>query len=100
MPTATRAGTTAGFESILDVCLSLGLPRKPAPLALPQPPRGADRLLQPHFYDGELVTFPSADRGRRCRAVTFDQVPDGRFKDGANPVEATKRRRAGAGALP
>ena len=47
------------FESILDAASAGGLPARLLRLALPQPRRGADRLLR-HFYAGRLATFPSA----------------------------------------
>jgi len=82
-------GGTAGFESLLDVCLSLGLCRKRLRWHYRSRREGLIAFSNRHFYDGALVTFPSADEDA-VRAVQFIHVPDGRFKDGVNPVEARR----------
>ncbi|MBA4063659.1 MAG: hypothetical protein C0501_08095 [Isosphaera sp.] len=78
---------TAGFESLLDVCLALGLPRARLRWHYRSRREGLIAFSNRHFYDGRLVTFPSADEAT-ARAVTFVRVADGRFLDGVNPVEA------------
>ena len=35
------------FESVLDVCCSMGMPRKKFAMALPQPTRTVNRFLKP-----------------------------------------------------
>ena len=82
-------GGTAGFESLLDVCLSLGLCRKRLRWHYRSRREGLIAFSNRHFYGGSLVTFPSADEAA-TRAVQFVQVADGRFKDGVNPVEAKR----------
>jgi len=41
------------------------------------------------FYDGELVAFPSPTKDGGKLGVFFHAVPDGQFKSGCNPVEAS-----------
>ncbi|QJW92721.1 DUF4011 domain-containing protein [Frigoriglobus tundricola] len=86
---APDEGGTAGFESLLDVCLSLGLCRKRLRWHYRSRREGLIAFSNRHFYDGALVTFPSADEAA-TRAVQFVHVPDGQFKDGVNPVEARR----------
>lgn len=80
---------TGGFESLLDVCLSLGLPRARLRWHYRSRREGLIAFSNRHFYDGRLVTFPSADEAT-ARAVTFVRVADGRFVDGVNAVEAKR----------
>jgi very-short-patch-repair endonuclease len=82
-------GGTAPFESLLDVCLSLGITRKPLRWHYRSRREALIAFSNRHFYDGSLITFPSASEA--CGpAVTLRKVPDGRFKDGVNPVEARR----------
>ncbi len=80
-------GGTAGFESLLDVCLSLGLCRKRLRWHYRSRREALIAFSNKHFYGGSLVTFPSADEDT-TPAVKFVRAPDGRFKDGVNPLEA------------
>ncbi|MBN9119121.1 MAG: DUF4011 domain-containing protein [Planctomycetes bacterium] len=80
-------GGTAGFESLLDVCLALGLCRKRLRWHYRSRREGLIAFSNRFFYEGSLVTFPSHDEAA-ARAVQFVHVPDGRFKDGVNPIEA------------
>jgi very-short-patch-repair endonuclease len=82
-------GGTASFESLLDVCLSLGLCRKRLRWHYRSRREGLIAFSNRHFYGGSLVTFPSADEAA-TRAVQFVRVADGAFKDGVNPVEAKR----------
>ena len=82
-------GGTAGFESLLDVCLSLGLCRKRLRWHYRSRREGLIAFSNRHFYGSSLVTFPSADEAA-TRAVQFVHVADGRFKDGVNSVEAKR----------
>ena len=56
-------GGTAAFESLLDVCLSLGLCRKRLRWHYRSRREGLIAFSNRHFYGGSLVTFPSADAG-------------------------------------
>jgi very-short-patch-repair endonuclease/DNA polymerase III delta prime subunit len=86
---APDEGGTGGFESLLDVCLSLGLCRKRLRWHYRSRREGLIAFSNQYFYGGTLVTFPSADEAA-TRAVTFVNVADGRFKDGVNVVEARR----------
>ncbi|MBM3979951.1 MAG: DUF559 domain-containing protein, partial [Planctomycetes bacterium] len=80
---------TAGFESLLNVCLSLGLCRKRLRWHYRSRREGLIAFSNRHFYDGALVTFPSADEAT-ARAVQLVRVEGAVFKDGVNAVEARK----------
>jgi very-short-patch-repair endonuclease len=80
-------GGTGSFESLLDVCLSLGLCRKRLRWHYRSRREGLIAFSNRHFYGGSLVTFPSADEAT-SRAVRFVRVEGGVFKDGVNAVEA------------
>ncbi len=78
---------TAPFESLLDVCLSLGLTRKRLQWHYRSRREGLIAFSNRFFYDGRLVTFPSADEAT-SPAVQFIKVDGSRYKDGVNPIEA------------
>ncbi|MCE9565716.1 MAG: DUF4011 domain-containing protein [Planctomycetes bacterium] len=78
---------SAGYESLLDVCVALGLPRKRLRWHYRSRREGLIAFSNRYIYESRLVTFPSADEAT-SRAVTFVKVTDGRFSDGVNPVEA------------
>jgi very-short-patch-repair endonuclease len=80
---------TASFESLLDVCLALGLTRKPLRWHYRSRREALIAFSNRYFYEGRLVTFPSALEATGP-AVTFVKVPEGRFKDGVNPIEARR----------
>ncbi|HET6574670.1 MAG TPA: DUF4011 domain-containing protein [Fimbriiglobus sp.] len=80
---------TAGFESLLDVCLSLGLTRKRLKWHYRSRHEGLIAFSNKFFYNNDLVTFPSVDDGSQP-AVRFEFVPDGRFESGVNVVEARR----------
>ena len=71
------------------MCLSLGLCRKRLRWHYRSRREGLIAFSNRHFYGGSLVTFPSADEAA-TRAVQFIHVPEGRFKDGVNPIEAKR----------
>ena len=81
-----ESGTTS-FESLLDVCLALGLTRKPLRWHYRSRREALIAFSNRYIYDGRLVTFPSRRRGHRGRGDLL-KVPDGRYKEGVNPVEA------------
>jgi very-short-patch-repair endonuclease len=84
-----RGGGTAGFESLLDVCLALGLVRKQLRWHYRSRREGLIAFANRFIYGGGLVTFPSADDGTGG-AVRFERVVDGRFADGVNVTEARR----------
>jgi very-short-patch-repair endonuclease len=78
----------ADYESVLDVCCTLGLARRRLRWHYRSRREGLIAFSNRFFYNDQLVTFPSARDADGTPAVTFRHVPDGRFKDGENPVEA------------
>jgi very-short-patch-repair endonuclease len=78
-------------ESILDACLASGLPRKRLRWHYRSRHEDLIAFSNHHFYDGELITFPSPNAA--TRAVTFIHVPDGKYMRGtsrSNPKEALR----------
>jgi len=80
---------TSGFESLLDVCLSLGLVRKRLKWHYRSRREGLIAFSNKFFYEGSLVTFPSVDDGSEP-AVRFERVQNGVFEDGVNIPEARR----------
>jgi very-short-patch-repair endonuclease len=76
------------YESVLDVCCTLGLPRRRLRWHYRSRREGLIAFSNHFFYDNQLVTFPSARDADGAPAVGFVRVPDGRFKDGENVPEA------------
>lgn len=82
------------FESILDVCGTLGLARRRLRWHYRSRREPLIAFSNRHIYDNELVTFPSVlDTGENS-AVRFEHVADGRWKSGTgggfNAVEARR----------
>jgi len=80
---------TQGFESLLDICLALGMVRKRLRWHYRSRREGLIAFSNRHFYGGELVTFPSADDAADG-AVRLVRLTDGLFRDGANEPEARR----------
>ncbi|HSQ54986.1 MAG TPA: DEAD/DEAH box helicase, partial [Gemmata sp.] len=80
---------TGNFESLLDVCLSLGMPRKRLRWHYRSRREGLIAFSNRYYYDGGLVTFPSADEASGP-AVRMELVPGGQYLDGVNVVEARR----------
>jgi very-short-patch-repair endonuclease len=82
------------FESILDVCCTLGLPRRRLRWHYRSRREGLIAFSNQYVYDNELVTFPSVHDVAGNPAIAFEYVPDGRWKAGAsggfNAVEARR----------
>ena len=80
------------FESVLDVLCSIGLPRKRLRWHYRSRREPLIAFSNHHFYDDDLVTFPSPDDLDGSTAVRFVHVPDGRWrsKAGFNPLEAKR----------
>lgn len=77
---------TDGFESLLDVCLSLGMTRKQLRWHYRSRREGLIAFSNRHFYKNQLITFPSVDEHGEP-AVRLERVR-GRFEDGVNVPEA------------
>ncbi len=86
--------TLADFESILDVCCTLGLPRRRLRWHYRSRREPLIAFSNRHFYDNELVTFPSVLDTGQMPAIRFEYVPEGRWKSGSsggfNILEARK----------
>ena len=86
--------TLADFESILDVCSTLGLPRRRLRWHYRSRREPLIAFSNRHFYDNELVTFPSVLDTGDSQAVRLEFLPNGRWKSGAsggfNALEALK----------
>ena len=86
--------TLADFDSILDVCRTLGMSRRRLRWHYRSKREPLIAFSNRHFYDNELVTFPHVLDRHQVPAVRFEYVPDGRWKSGSsggfNAVEARK----------
>ncbi|MCD0461415.1 DUF4011 domain-containing protein [Roseiconus lacunae] len=75
------------YESILSLCKSVGMPNKRLKWHYRSKREPLIAFSNRHFYDGELVTFPSVDDGD---GVRFEYVPNGRWVDRKNLPEAER----------
>jgi very-short-patch-repair endonuclease len=87
------AGSMSEFESILDKCCSLGMPRKRLRWHYRSRRESLITFSNRFIYDNELITFPSVLDTQGSSAVTHHYVPNGRWipnksGGGFNPVEA------------
>jgi very-short-patch-repair endonuclease len=82
------------YESVLDVCCSLGLPRRRLRWHYRSRREGLIAFANQFVYGNELVTFPSVEDVAGNPAVAFEHVPEGRWKPGAtggfNAAEARR----------
>jgi very-short-patch-repair endonuclease len=80
------------YESILDVCCSLGMPRKRLRWHYRSRRESLISFSNRFFYDSELITFPSVFDVDGSSAVTCHFVENGRWvpgqSGGFNPIEA------------
>jgi very-short-patch-repair endonuclease len=87
-------GGLEDYESVLDVCCTLGLPRRRLRWHYRSRREGLIAFANQFVYGNELVTFPSVHDVAGNPAVAFEHVPDGRWKAGAsggfNTVEARR----------
>jgi hypothetical protein len=70
------------FDSILDECLGIGLPVKTLRWHYRSRHEDLIAFSNNYFYDGSLVTFPSAEANHRALGVKFFHVPDGIYDRG------------------
>lgn len=80
------------FESVLDVLCSLGFSRCRLRWHYRSRREPLIAYSNRHFYDNDLVTFPSPDDLDGSTAVALEYVENGRWraKAGFNPVEARR----------
>jgi very-short-patch-repair endonuclease len=82
------------FESILDVCCTIGIPRRRLRWHYRSRREPLIAFSNQNFYDNELVTFPSVLDNPENPAVRFEYLPNGLWKSsssgGFNAVEALK----------
>jgi very-short-patch-repair endonuclease len=87
-------GGLEDYESVLDVCRTLGLPRRRLRWHYRSRREGLIAFANRFIYANELVTFPSVHDMAGNPAVAFAYVADGRWKAGAsggfNAVEARR----------
>ena len=79
----------ADYESILSLCKSVNMPNKRLRWHYRSRREPLIAFSNRHFYDGELVTFPSVLDATQ-NAVQLVHVPDGRWVDRKNLPEARK----------
>ena len=75
------------YESILSLCKAVGMPNKRLKWHYRSKREPLIAFSNRHFYDGELVTFPSVHDGD---GVHFEHVPEGRWIDRKNLKEAQR----------
>ncbi|MCA9034306.1 MAG: DUF4011 domain-containing protein [Planctomycetaceae bacterium] len=77
------------FESILSLCRSINMPAKRLRWHYRSRREPLIAFSNRHFYDGDLVTFPSV-KDAVGDAVRWEYVPDGRWVDRKNLKEAER----------
>ncbi|WP_237225482.1 DUF4011 domain-containing protein [Rubinisphaera sp. JC750] len=77
------------YESILSLCKSIGMPNQRLRWHYRSRREPLIAFSNRHFYDGELVTFPSI-YDARGDGVRLEYVPDGRWMDSKNLKEAER----------
>ncbi|MCW4007003.1 MAG: DUF3320 domain-containing protein [Candidatus Bathyarchaeota archaeon] len=72
------------FDSILDECLGIGLPVKTLRWHYRSRHEDLIAFSNNHFYDGNLVTFPSAESNHHALGVKLCYVENGIYDRGGN----------------
>ncbi|MCW3999021.1 MAG: DUF3320 domain-containing protein [Candidatus Bathyarchaeota archaeon] len=81
------------FDSILDECLGIGLPVKTLKWHYRSKHEALIAFSNKQFYDGTMITFPSAKADTDSLGVKLVHVPDAIYDRGGkrdNPLEAEK----------
>ncbi len=81
------------FDSILDECLGIGLPVKTLKWHYRSKHEALIAFSNDRFYDGTMITFPSAKAETDSLGVKLVYVSDGVYDRGGkrdNPIEAEK----------
>jgi very-short-patch-repair endonuclease len=91
------AGWLSDFESVLDVCCSMEMPRKSLRWHYRSRREPLIAFSNHHFYANKLATFPSVCDADGTTAVQFQFVSNGRWHPGSggghNPAEARETAR-------
>jgi len=74
----------ADFESILDVCCSIGMPRRRLRWHYRSRRESLIAFSNHNYYGNELVTFPSAHDVDGQSAVVFHHIPNGHWRPGSS----------------
>ena len=86
------SGCLSDFESVLDVCCSMGMPQKTLRWHYRSRREPLIAFSNRHYYGNRLATFPSVFDADGTTAVQFHFVPEGRWRSGSggghNPGEA------------
>ena len=80
---------TSVFESLLDVCLSSGMPRQRLKWHYRSRREGLIAFSNHYFYESTLVTFPSPEENSG-KPVDFIYLKEGVFENNVNVLEAKK----------
>ena len=80
---------TECFESLLDVCLTLGMRRQRLKWHYRSRKEGLIAFSNYHFYENSLITFPSAHENF-SNPLDFTFLPDGTYENNVNVLEARK----------
>lgn len=85
----TYEETAADYESILDICATR-FPQNRLKWHYRSQTEDLIAFSNAHYYDGSLITFPSAHAARKDFGVEFFHLPEGRFDRSTktNQVEA------------
>jgi hypothetical protein len=78
----TAADDEPLFESVLDTALAAGLPRRSLRWHYRSRHEGLIAFANETFYDGKLITFPSAHAAGTANSVRLAHVPDGVYDRG------------------
>jgi very-short-patch-repair endonuclease len=93
-PSGEEESSLEDYESVLDVCCTLGMLRRRLRWHYRSKREGLIAFSNQFVYGNELVTFPSVEDVAGNPAVAFEHVADGRWKAGAggsfNAVEARR----------
>jgi len=74
---------SSDYESILDMCATLGLPRQRLKWHYRSKRESLIAFSNWHYYGGELITFPSVRDVDGSSGVAFSYVENGRWAGGA-----------------
>lgn len=80
---------TECFESLLDVCLTLGMRRQRLKWHYRSRKEGLIAFSNHHFYENSLITFPSANENFK-NPLDFTHLKEGTYENNVNVLEARK----------